>query len=259
LKENGAKVVVLCQGPPYRDINVKNIFRILVATFALTFAVFSANATIRPPKGHYKKAYDATFLLYGSSKSDQVENHAMCSATAFRKVKGGYLLLSAGHCTKEGTPDEFPTDLTYSVSSDIGTPIYPVKVVKVVFDDKINLDFSVFFFPTTLKFPVIELGDERAEEIGAATYNFNFSKAVVKMLAKGVVVSSLVPQGEPKNLLLVDQFAASGSSGSAIISEKTHKIIGIISYGWETRTMPEGIVPISAVRLELSKTNDLPK
>jgi hypothetical protein len=249
--------VVLCQGPPDRDINVKKLFKILIAAFALTFIVSSANATIKPPKGHYKKAYDATFLLYGSSKSDQVENHAMCSATAFRKVKGGYLLLSAGHCTKEGTPNEFPTDLTYSVSSDIGTPIYPVKFVTFAFDESKNLDFSVFFFQTTLKFPVIELGDERTEEIGAATYNFNFSKAVVKMLAKGVVVSSLVPEGEPKNLLLVDMFAASGSSGSAVISEKTHKIIGIVSYGWETRTMPEGVVPISVVRLELSKSDVL--
>lgn len=237
---------------------MKNILKILIVAFALTFAI-SASATVKPPKGHYKKAYDATFLLYGSSESDKVENHAMCSATAFRKVQGGYLLLSAGHCTKEGTPDEFPTDLTYSVSSDIGTPIYPVKLVTFAFDDKKNLDFSVFFFKTTHKFPVIELGDERAEAIGNATYNFNFSKGVVKMLAKGVIVSSLVPEGEPKNLLLVDQFAAAGSSGSAIISEKTHKIIGIVSYGWETRTMPEGIVPISVVRLELSKTDDLPK
>ena len=238
---------------------MKNLIRIFIATIVLAFAVANLNATIKPPKGYYRKAYDATFLLYGNSKSDQVENHAMCSATAFRKVQGGYLLLSAGHCTKEGTPDEFPTDLTYTVSSDVGTPTYPVKLLKFAFKPEINLDFSIFFFPTTLKFPTIELGDEQGEIIGAATYNFNFSKGVVKMLAKGVVVSSLVPQDEPKNLFLVDQFAASGASGSAIISEKTHKIIGIVSYGWETRTMPEGIVPISAIKYELLKTNDLPK
>ena len=238
---------------------MKSFTRVLGAVFALVLVASSLSAAIKPPKGYYRKAYDATFLLYGSSKSDQVENKATCSATAFRKVQGGYLLLSAGHCTKEGTPDEFPADLTYSVSSDVGTPIYPVRLITFAFDQTKNLDFSVFFFPTTLKFPVIELGDERTERIGAATYNFNFSKGVVKMFAKGVVVSSLVPQDEPKNLFLVGQFAASGASGSAVISEKTHKIIGIVSYGWETRTMPEGIVPISAVKYELLKVNDLPK
>jgi hypothetical protein len=74
------------------------------------------------------------------------------------------------------------------------------------------------------------------------------------MFAEGVVAAPLVPEGEPKNLWLVNQFAASGESGSAVISEKTHKIIGIVSYGWESRTMPEGIVPISVIKLELSKT-----
>jgi len=238
---------------------VKNLIRIFIATIVLAFAVANLNATIKPPKGHYKKAYDATFLLYGSSIEDKRENQAICSATAFRKVKGGYLLLSAGHCTKEGTPDEFPTDLTYSVSSDVGTPIYPVKVLKAVLDEKTNVDFSVFFFPTTLKFPVIELGDESSEKVGNKTYNLNFSKAVVKMFAEGVVAAPLVPEGEPKNLWLVNQFAASGASGSAVISAKTHKIIGIVSYGWESRTMPEGIVPISVIKLELLKSNDLPK
>jgi hypothetical protein len=228
----------------------------LLLMLALAFSASSLSATVKPPKGHYKKAYDATFVLYGSSQSDKIENKAMCSATAFKKVKDGYLLLSAGHCTKEGTPDEFPTDLTYSVSSDIGTTVYPVKFVRMAFKEDVNLDYSVFFFPTALKFPVIELGDERTEAIGSATYNFNFSKGVVKMLAKGVIVSSLVPEGEPKNLLLVGQFAASGASGSAIVSEKTHKIIGVVSYGWETRTMPEGIVPISAIKQDLLKTNE---
>lgn len=238
---------------------MKNFVRILIAAFALTFVGSGLSATIKPPKGYYRKAYDATFMLYGSSKKDQVENHPMCSATAFRKVQGGYLLLSAGHCTKEGTPDEFPADLTYSVSSDIGTPTYPVKLLKFAFNEETNLDFSIFFFPTALKFPVIELGDENSERVGNATYNFNFSKGVVKIFAKGVVAAPLIPKGEPHNLWLVTQFAASGSSGSAVISEKTHKIIGIVSYGWETRTMPEGIVPISVVKYELLKINDLPK
>jgi hypothetical protein len=225
----------------------------LLLAAALVFSTLNLNATVKPPRGRYKKAYDATFVLYGSSKSDDVTNHPMCSATAFKKVQGGYLLLSAGHCTAQGDPEGFPPDLTYGVSNDIGTPIYPVRVIKAILDDKTNVDYSILFFPTTLRVSVMQLGDEGSERIGDKTYNFNFSKGVVKMLSEGVVAAPPVPEGEVKNLWLVDQFAAGGSSGSAVISKRTNKIIGIISYGWSDRTMPEGVVPISVVRLELLK------
>ena len=232
------------------------ILSTLLLALALVFSVPDLGATIKPPKGLYKKAYDATLLLYGSSKSDDVTNHPMCSATVFRKVQGGYLLLSAGHCTVQGDPEGFPPDLTYGVSSDIGTPIYPVTVIKAVLDEKTNVDYSILLFRTTLKFPVMQLGDEGSEWIGSKTYNFNFSKGVVKMLSEGVVAAPPIPEGSVKNLWLVDQFAAGGSSGSSVISKKTNKIIGIISYGWSDRTMPEGVVPISVVKLELLKLNE---
>jgi hypothetical protein len=239
---------------------MKSFAQVLVTAFVLVFAASGLNATIKPPKGHYKKAYDASMVLYGSSVSDKRENHPMCSATVFRKVQGGYLLLSAGHCAITGGLNEFPADLTYSASSDIGTPIYPIKLLKAVCNEETNVDFSVFFFPTTLKFPVIELGDEGSEQIGNKTYNFNFSKEITKLLSRGVIVSLPVTTGPTKNLVFVDQFAALGSSGSSVISEKTNRIIGIVTYGWQIlEKMPEGFIPISAVKLELSKTNDLPK
>ena len=236
---------------------VKRLLAVL-ASLVLATTLCAAPPTsksVQPAKGFHGKLYNSVFALYGSSDASGIYNRFVCTVTAYQKVKGGYLLIGAGHCTSANV-DELPSDMTYSVSTDLGTTLIPVVLLKSVMDEP--LDYAVYFLPTKDKYPVIPLGDESKDRIGDKTIDVNFSLGAAKMFSPGVIVSSTVKADtEAKGFFLIDEFDSHGASGSAIVSEKTHKIIGLVIAGWDGETMPSVVEPISSIEAKLSDVNSL--
>ena len=199
---------------------------------------------VQQPKGFDKKVYNASMALYASSVSADIDTKFICTVTAFKHVKGGYLLIGAGHCTSAN--DELPSDLTYGVADDINKPVHSIRLLKSVMDEP--LDYAIYFYPTTAKYPTIALGDESDVRVGSKTTDTNFSLGAAKMVSPGVIASvTLDNGGDVSGFYLVDEFGSHGASGSAVVSEKTHKIIGLVIAGWDGATMPMVIEPITAV------------
>jgi len=200
--------------------------RILVLALALVLALPIGAGAINPPKGFEGQLWNNTLALYGT-KGDVTK--FLCTAEPIQKIDGGYRLLSAGHCVQLE-----PVDLVYSVADEIGGPRTPVTVIKAYDGD--GFDFSIFDMKTTKTYQPFELGDENDLTIGDETINPNFALGLGKQLSRGIVSS--MPMGNTQECddgscvgkFLVQQYAGPGSSGSAVLSAKTHKVVGLLVY-----------------------------
>jgi hypothetical protein len=118
-------------------------------------------------------------------------------------------------------------------------------------DDGTYIDYAVYFLKSDENIPVIPLGDEGAVEVGSETVNVNFSlgEKMTKQLTKGYVASQIgAAPSKVNGMMLVQQFDSHGASGSAVVSEKTHQIIGLVIGGYDGTTTPSVILPISKIR-----------
>lgn len=197
----------------------------------------------------HQKAYDAALALYGTSGD---VTHFLCSTTiiAHRASTNGasgkyeYLLLTAGHCI---TGDGLPTDLIFGVSEKIipeteSAKLQHVDVVKAENDDK--YDFALLYLNSNKEYPVIDIDFDNVPKIEDKIYNVNYSLGLVKQVSLGSVASEVmkVPSANDEctpcvGRYMVHVFDGPGSSGSAIIDEKTNKIVGILELGFPGQTM----------------------
>ena len=233
-----------------RKINMKLSNLLLIFVLAASLAGAGVKNDIQKPQGKYQDVYNAAFALYASSEQAGIENKFICSAEAIKKVKDGYELLSAGHCTP-ANPD-LPEDMTFAASEQMGGKLMPVVLVKAELNDA--LDYSIFYMPTKNKYAVDELGNEKDAHVGDETVDVNFSFGLAKELSPGLVASKEIDAGcsdkicpEFQGLFEVQMFGAAGASGSAVVDEETGKVIGILVAGINGRTLPVFVEPISGV------------
>jgi hypothetical protein len=230
-------------------MKVSKAIRSIALAMVILLTPALACANIKEPKGFDHKVYASTFALYGSSGSTQ--DRFLCTVTAYEKVQDGYLLIGAGHCT--GANPDLPPDLTFKVSTDLGTDKVPVALLKSAMEEP--LDYAVYFMPSTVKYPTIAMGNESQDRIGDRTVDVNFSLDAAKQVASGVIASTVISAaGQHDDLsgfFLVTQMDSHGASGSSVVSEKTRKIIGLVIAGWDGATMPSIVEPISKVEKEL--------
>lgn len=246
---------MLCQGIVSKRKDVYSLTSLFLTLLLLfTSFVVPVQADISGPSGFDGKVYDATMALFAQSPSHSPDYRFLCTVTAFRRVEGGYLLIGAGHCTS-ANPD-LPTDLNYAVAPDFSTTGHKIQLIKSVMDEP--LDYAVYFYPTNDVISVIELGNESKSKIGEKTVDVNFSLGAAKIVSEGKIASKIAKKGEAKDFFLDTMMASHGASGSAVVSEKSHKIIGLLIAGWDGATMPSICEPITRVEAELAKL-DLPK
>jgi len=224
---------------------MKRVSSVILALL-LAFLSFGAQAiTLQPPKGFEGKVWNSTLALYGTFNNT---THFLCTTEIIGKteIKPGrydYRLLSAGHCVQ--LP---PAGLQFSVSYDIGGLRANVTLVKVYM--KADIDMAIFDWVTTEKYDVMEIGDDTNLQIGDEIINTNFAAGLGKQLSHGVISSGRLPLSDNcdedcANDFLVQAFGAGGASGSAIISVKTHKIIGIAIWQVQGANIGIGVEPIS--------------
>ena len=237
---------------------MKRFLGLFLMLFVFAFGAVAAPSQLQPIQGFHKKVYDSTFALYASSALTGVQNRFICTVTAYKKVKDGYLLIGAGHCTSANA-EALPPDMTYGVAEDLGQHIAPIILLKSKMQEP--LDYAIYFFPTKHKYPVMPLGTETAARIGDKTVDVNFSLGATKMVSTGVISSTVIsyvnPMEDVHGFFMVTQFDSHGASGSSVISEKTHKVIGLVIAGWDGATMPSLVEPISSVEKEMQDVDDL--
>jgi hypothetical protein len=142
-----------------------------------------------------------------------------------------------------------PEGVEFSVAEEIGGPTTPVKVMKAYMGD--GLDFAEFELKTDRKYTPFVLGDEHDSRIGDQIVNPNFALGVGKQLSFGTVSSNTLiasakcPPHECSGSFFVQTYGAGGSSGSAVVSLKTHQVIGLVDWSYGKGNIGFGIQPIS--------------
>ncbi len=217
--------------------------RLGTALLAVVLFASSAFGEIQPLKGFDKKVYDGSLALYTTSESRGVKDKFTCSAQVIAKVDGGYEVLSAGHCTPAS--QEMPADMTFAVANNLGNTRHPVTLIAAKKDG--SNDWAIFYYKTDKEYPVIPLGDENEVQLNSPTIDVNYSLGIAKEVSMGVVSSTVALSGPMKGFFEVTQFDSHGASGSSVVSEKTHKVIGIVIAGVDGTTTPTWVEPASSI------------
>jgi len=225
--------------------------RILITALLFLFASLSVSASsLQTPRGFAGKLWAGTLALYGTRHG---QTHFLCTTEPFEQISGGYHLMSAGHCVQDT-----PADLQFSVSDEIGGTRTPVTMIKAYEGD--GLDFSEFELKTDRRYPVMDLGDESDLAVGDSVINPNFSSGLAKQLSVGFVSSNILIETTNCSLddcagrFIVQLTAAPGASGSAIVSARTHKIVGLLVFEFEDG-VGFGVEPISRFKKFLAGPN----
>src|SRR4029077_20662898 len=103
-----------------RGITMK---RYLIIPLLLLLYCFPAHAdSIKAPRGFAGKLWSGVMVLYATNANHQT---AIRTTEPYEKIKGGYRLISAGHCVVDD-----PANLVFSVAEEIGSPATVVTLVK---------------------------------------------------------------------------------------------------------------------------------
>jgi trypsin-like peptidase len=213
---------------------------IVALLFLLTGLSMSADA-IRAPRGFSGKLWASTMVLYGSD--DGVNITIGCTAEPYQKIAGGYRLLSAGHCAPRNQPN-----LKFFVADEVNGSPTPVTLVKAHFGD--GFDFSIFDLKTTKHYPLFVLGDDNSLQVGDEVIVVHFALSLGKQVSMGRISSASLGESGECLGTCIDSFliqlsgGGAGASGAAVVSKKTHKVIGLLVGEWD-QPVGFGIEPIS--------------
>jgi len=196
-------------------------------------------------------ARKATFALFH-------EKQFLCTATAYEHKGNHYKLLTAGHC------DVFSDSRDkYNVQNEnlINQKSYPVKILKQKRDMSSHLDYMILDMETTDKFPIVKIGDSKNIHIGDPLFMVHFGEGIGKQQTTGNVATDVMDEASASEdsgqcglcveRFMATLFGAPGSSGAAVIDERTGKVVGILTGGISGATLGPMIEPINLFKAEL--------
>lgn len=196
-------------------------------------------------------AEDSVAILYGQNTSGGMD--MSCTATAFEKKDGETRYLTAAHCLTEnasepGKKKVTETPLFLSKDAKDEKTYVRATVIEVGREEK-GYDYAII--SSKLDLPTLELGDEKAEENHVEVINIAAPAGLGLVSFRGNVALRYIDRPLIENdinwreNMLVTVPAEGGSSGSAIVSTDTDKIIGILVGRWRSMVIA---VPASRVK-----------
>jgi len=209
-----------------------------------------------------KSVYASVVLLYEQTDSGSMKME--CTATAYRKTEKGYRFISASHCVEGDTAEE-RKQAKYFVSADEkGTKTFlPARLIESG-DKKRGDDFAIFEVEMEKGVSVIPLGDDSRLVPGDEIINVASPMGLGKQFFKGYITALHVDRPPLDanevtwhDVMLVNMGIGPGSSGSAVISEDQHAIIGF-AVGNFSANIGAIVLPVSAFK-EFEKQVDAGK
>jgi|SRR5208337_2231751 len=214
--------------------------KVLAVLTLLAMSLTSTFAQKAPTHPEFvQKVYDSVVLLYGQDEEGGMVMR--CTATAFEKVPGGYRFASAAHCVEGKTDKEQKAGKYYVTTDSAGDKVFLNAVLIEAGDKSIGDDFSVFEVKTDKTFAVVPMGTSATLGVGDRIINVASPFGLGKQYFEGYV--SAVKLDRPpldaggvewSDVMLVEVGSAGGSSGSAIVSEDQHAIIGFLVGGTQS-------------------------
>jgi hypothetical protein len=208
------------------------------------------------------KVGKSVFILF--AQNDTGGMAMRCTATAFESAGATTRFLTAAHCvTREaqgalGKLAVSKDPLFLSDDSTTGEKVFIRATVETAGREDEGYDFAILSASTGGGVHLTALGDEKLEKNGTRILNIAAPGGLGKVYFSGHVAllridRPLMDEGSHidwAGFMLVQLPAAGGSSGSAVVSEDTGKIIGLVIGSAKGLTT---VLPISRVQTQEKK------
>lgn len=203
--------------------------------------------------------YKAVVLLYSQTSNGGMT--MLCTATSYRKIVDPkapnaamqtYRFVSAAHCVEGRTDAEQKATKYFLTADDTGTKAFIPATLIEAGDKTTGDDFSIFEVNTDHIFDVVPLGDNTKLSLGDPVLNVASPEGLGKLFFQGYI-SALDIDRPPldaevvtwKHILLADINVGPGSSGSALISENQHAIVGFVVGSFFSVNVGAIVLPVS--------------
>lgn len=229
--------------------------KVLALLLFAALACLPVSTLAQPKEKLVDKAFSATGELFITNMADvyiaagyvppaNVQPADICTVWNVEKTADGYNLLTAAHCVQlEGIADAVKAttghDIQFAISYDNPTRpvpdmvLLPAEVVKVGSEDDFESDVAEFHVKTNVRHDVFEIGDETKLKIGDKVIDVSAPLGgEVKFMSEGYVGQTSLREKEVSgSAWFIMPGSNPGSSGSAIVSEKTGKVVSMLNVG----------------------------
>jgi hypothetical protein len=227
--------------------------KILTVLF-LALTLFASATHAQTPTAHkqfVQQVYNSVALLYGQDESGGMKMR--CTTTAYEQLadKSGYRFVTASHCVSGKTDKEQKAQKYYVTTDETDAKVFLSATLIEAGDKTVGDDFAIFEVKTAIVFSVTPVGDESSLILGDRVIDVASPLGLGKQYFEGYISSLKLDRppldaGEVQwsNVMLVEIGAAGGSSGSAIVSEDQHAIVGFL-VGKTDTTIGAICIPVS--------------
>src|SRR5208337_1734397 len=212
-----------------------NYFVRLATTLILSAFLSLTTLAQTNHKDFVQHVYDSVAALYIQTESGGMD--MKCTATAYEKLadSSGYRFVSASHCVEGKTDKEQKAQKYYITLDESGEKTFYRAILIETGDKTIGDDFSIFEVKATKVFAISPLGNSSIVKVGDKVINISSPLGLGKQYFEGYVSNLHLDRpplnaGEVKwtDVMLIEIGGGPGSSGSAIISEEQHAIVGFV-------------------------------
>lgn len=185
---------------------------------------------------HARSATAELFIMNPEVLGGSAHPIPICGAWNVAKVPGGYELFTAAHCIDIDRDNEATAPIRFGVSYDgIEHPILlPATIIAVGDQTTLVNDLALLYVQTNVGQDVLELSTETPKVLDRVI-NWSASYGHVMQASEGYIAATGIDDipGEATDSTnwVVMEGVYKGSSGSAIISVKTGKVIEMVNIG----------------------------
>ncbi len=208
--------------------------RVAVVAFGLLVSAFSLAAT------DFSKLNDSVVLLYKQTGNGSMR--FVCSGTVFENVGAESRILTAAHCLmREGSDGKPAYDRSpvYVTLDDPDEKVYVKTTEEGYGTTQSGNDVAILRAKLPRKVPAIQMGDESTEHPGSPVLYVGSPYGLGKLLVLGTICAvkvdrPIIDEARSMNLsgdMCLQVASAGGASGSAVVSQSTGKIIGVLVAG----------------------------
>lgn len=185
---------------------------------------------------HARSATAELFIMNPEVLGGAAHPIPICGAWNVAKVPGGYELYTAAHCIDIDRDNEATAPIQFGVSYDgIEHPILlPATIVAVGDQTTLVNDLALLYVQTNVGQDVLELSTETPKVLDRVI-NWSASYAHIMQASEGYIsatnIEDIPGEATDSTNWVVMEGVYKGSSGSAILSVKTGKVIEMVNIG----------------------------
>lgn len=230
----------------------RSIASVLILFVFLIGSISTSASNKKKELKEFKLAQSATaelFVMNPDALGGPASPRPICGAWNVAKVPGGYELFTAAHCIDIDDYGEAAAPVRFGVAYNGAEHpiIIPAIVVALGNKNVLAEDMALLYVKTDSKHGILKLSDETPKLLDPVI-NWSASFGAIMQASEGYISSPTIDREEFDNSYWVTIGGVyKGSSGSAIISVKTGKVLEMCNIGVALK----GVTGVRSARMKV--------